>query len=140
MSEVNYTYQEFLKDIGKRKFLMFLKGKVEIFNELVPNQDLIRAFYAKNLYNADPIEVVIFLEDRALIIEPSEDQVAVKTIFGQIAKLNYVRSKYSTEESILEVTFTNQEELKFSSIKDSSTEWNDDYRDYVENLFTDLSR
>ena len=140
VSEVNYTYQEFLEDVGKRKFLLFLKGKVELFNELVPNQDLVRAFYVKNLYNDDPLEITIFLNDRALVIKPDRDQVAVKTIFGQVTKLDYVRPLYDTEESLLEVTFTSEEKLRFSSHTDSGNEWKSEYSDYVKNLFIDLSK
>lgn len=140
VSEVNYTYQEFLKDVKKRKFLLFLKGKVELFNELVPNQDLVRAFYVKNLHNDDPIEIIIFLNDRALVIKPDQDRVEVKTIFGQVTKLDYVRPLYHTEASLLVVTFTSEEKLGFSSHMDSSYEWQKDYSDYVKNLFIDLSK
>ena len=141
MSETTYTYADFLEVVKEREILNFLKGEVDVFTSLVGEDEVVRAFYVKNLHNNNPIEVYFFLEEKVIIVKAEENHTEINIISSKVEQVKYMKPKHDAEESVLEVTLANKYKLEFRSMEDSSREkqyFHKEYRQYVENLFNEF--
>ena len=132
-------YQEFKQHVKNREFQYFKSYAtiIKTIDEFYDENDM-KFFYPKNLFNDKQTEFIIFLENGLLIIkhEPEEEQqFRYEHYYCKVTSKTLLNTRNDYGNQQLLISFDNGKEIKLHNLEDSNDNWEHDYKTFIRELY-----
>ncbi len=142
MSEDVFTYKEFIDGLKKREFPLYsdlVKKLPNLLMEYV-NEEEVKYFYPKNLFEEEKKELYIFLSEKIIHVNIDKREVIFKTIKSGIVEATYKPGVSDINTVSLTLRFENGNELFFDNKNDNSKEkhWREVFSQNIKEIYKSL--
>lgn len=133
------SFDEFKEFVRKREFNDF-RNYLDIIQlvEEFYNEDQIKLFYPKNVYNNKEKELVFFLEEGYFIVKIVDDKYVIQQQNCRLTSKSLRTYRHHNHEQYVRLEFDNGDLFEFNSLKDSNEKWEYDYSIAIRNIYKNI--